>query len=287
MVTSMGTDELDSIRGFGRRVGRSHPTIIQAIEEGRIKAVKRDPTTGKVLGIYWRQAVGEYAANTDPMQAERTGAARLNESVAAAGVLADAPSQAGEIPPRAAGTEYIVRGKVAADRGGNEAPAAVTGTAFPAAAAPDLVNAPSKEDAGALAGAAQLPLTGQDTTASSKEGAGPQASALVRESDPHGYLEHRARTEKFKAKQAELEYLKDLGLLVSAAEVREAQFRRDRTLRDKLLNVPDRIATVVAAERDPARVHHQISNEIKRILNELSIDAAAEAAGGAPQRVAA
>ena len=34
--------ELDSIRGFGRRVGRSHPTIIQAIEEGRIKSVKRD-----------------------------------------------------------------------------------------------------------------------------------------------------------------------------------------------------------------------------------------------------
>lgn len=250
-------NELDSIRGFARRVGRTHPTIIDAIEDGRIKAVKLDPATGKVLGIYWRQAVAEYASNTDPTQAERTGASRLNESVAAPGVLADAPSQAGEIPARAADTEYTVRGKVEADRGGNATPAAVT---------------------------EELPLTGQITGASSQEGASPPA---VEDDTRENYLEHRARTEEFKAKKAELDYLRELGQLVSAAAVREAQFRRDRTLRDKLLNIPDRIATIVAAERDPARVHQQMTDEIKRLLNELSIDATAEAAGGAAERVAA
>lgn len=105
--------------------------------------------------------------------------------------------------------------------------------------------------------------------------------------DPHGYLEHRARTEEYRSKQAELEYLKDLGLLVPAANAREANFRRYRMLRDKLLNIPDRVATIVAAERDPGRVHQQLTDEIKRVLSELSNDATAEAAGGPTERVAA
>lgn len=230
----MGDDELDSIRGFAKRVGRSHPTIIQAIDDGRIKAVKRDQGTGKVLGIYWRQAVGEYAGNTDPTQAERTGAAPLNIPPASS----SDPAQAA-MPPAAGGAregEDLFHGK----------PAGETGATAP----------------------------GEETSKSGKE-------------DPHDYLEHRSRTEEFKSKKAELEYLKDLGQLVPAVESREANFRRYRMLRDKLLNIPDRVATILAAERDPSRVHLQLTEEIKRVLSELSIDATAEAAGGAAERVAA
>jgi hypothetical protein len=230
--------EIESIRAFGRRVGRSHPTIIQAIEEGRITAVKRDPATGKVLGVVWRIAVGEYQGNTDPTQAERSGAAPLYTSPA------KAPADVSESATSSQGHQES-RPAAPGPSGGGEL--------FPGS------------DASAAAGAAF------------KQG----------KEDPHGYLEHRARTEQYRSKQAELEYLKDLGLLVPAVDAREANFRRYRMLRDKLLNIPDRVATILAAERDPARVHQQLTVEIKRVLSELSNDATADAAGGPAERVAA
>lgn len=98
--------------------------------------------------------------------------------------------------------------------------------------------------------------------------------------DPHGYLESRSKREHYLAKQAELEYLKDIGELVSAREVREVAFRRYRTLRDKLLNIPERVASVIAAERDPARCHKILTDEIKRVLNELAAAVRTEADGG-------
>jgi hypothetical protein len=105
--------------------------------------------------------------------------------------------------------------------------------------------------------------------------------------DQFGFLQARAREKEFQAKQAELDYLKSIGLVVSADELQRVNARRYKMLRDKFLNIADRIATVVAAERDPVRVHAAITAEIKRVLNELSDDAAAEAAGGVAERVAA
>lgn len=105
--------------------------------------------------------------------------------------------------------------------------------------------------------------------------------------DQADYLAARAKREGFQAKTAELEYLKAIGELVPAGEAREVAFRRYRTLRDKMLNIPERVASVIAAERDPARVHKVLTDEIKRVLHELSETADAEVAGGAQERVAA
>jgi hypothetical protein len=102
-----------------------------------------------------------------------------------------------------------------------------------------------------------------------------------------GYLEARAKREQFQAKQAELDYLEAIGELVPKAELREAASRRYRAIRDKLLNIPDRLAPILAAQTDPARVHTELSKEIKQVLHELSDDARAEAARGATERVAA
>lgn len=221
-------EAIESVRAFGRRVGRSHPTILQAVEDGRIPAdcVRRDPATGKIQGIYWLRAEAAYASNTDPTQAERTGASPLNTSRA----TSSDPGQAA-MPPGQGG------------------------------------------------GAGELFVSG----------AGDQPAAATKQGkdDPHGYLEHRARTEQFKSRQAELEYLERLGILVPVAEVREATFQRVRMLRDKLLNIPDRVATVIAAERDPSRVHQLLTEELKRVLSELSSDAAAAVAAGTGERVAA
>lgn len=220
----MAEKEVESIRAFGRRIGRDHTTVIEAIEDGRIppEAVKVNPATERRQGIYWRLALEAYSQNTDPTQAERSGAAPMDTSTASSN-----PGQAAT-PPGAGGVGS------------------------------DLFQA------------------GEQLPAQSKG-----------KEDPHRYREHRARTEEFKALAAELDYQKDLGNLVPIADVREANFSRYRTLRDKLLNIPDRVATILAAEREPTRVHQQLTEEIKRVLSELSTEASAAAAEGAAERVAA
>jgi hypothetical protein len=104
--------------------------------------------------------------------------------------------------------------------------------------------------------------------------------------DPHGYYKARAERERYQAKQAELDYLQAIGELVSRRDLREMSARRYKGIREKFLNLPDRLTPVLAAERDPARVHAELTSEIKRVLNELSDDARAEAARGAAERVA-
>lgn len=105
--------------------------------------------------------------------------------------------------------------------------------------------------------------------------------------DPHGYYAARAARERINAAQQQLDYSKALGQLVSVAEVKQLSSRRYRAIRDRVLNIPDRVAAVLAAERDPAQVHATLTAELKRVLHELSDDARAEAAGGVAVGVAA
>jgi len=113
--------------------------------------------------------------------------------------------------------------------------------------------------------------------------------------DQADYLAARAKREGFQAKQAELEYLQAIGLLVPAGEMREVAYRRYRGLRDKLFNIPERNASVFAAaaraaltnEEAAARLHKLLNDDFRRVLDELSDVARAEAAGGTAERVAA
>lgn len=136
-------------------------------------------------------------------------------------------------------------------------------------------------DQAARAGASHVAPTGQGG------GAGNAPEIPPKGGDSQGYLEARATKERFAALAAEREYLQAIGQLVPAGELREASVRRYRALRDKLLNIPDRVASILAAETDPARVHAALTAELKRVLHELSDDARAEAAGGAEERMAA
>jgi len=122
---------------------------------------------------------------------------------------------------------------------------------------------------------------------------GPPGSATDNGKD-FGYLEHRAKREQFQAKQAELDYLEAIGELVPKAELLKAASSRYRAIRDKLLGIPDRNASMIVGEARAgdqatatARVHALLVKEIKQVLHELSDDARAEAARGAAERVAA
>jgi hypothetical protein len=52
--------------------------------------------------------------------------------------------------------------------------------------------------------------------------------------------------------------------------MRVAAFNRYRTFRDGMLNIPDRLAAVLAAETDARRTHELLSAEIRKALTEFS-----------------
>lgn len=118
-------------------------------------------------------------------------------------------------------------------------------------------------------------------------GESPAGAGSSPDKDPHGYYAARASRERINAAQQQLDYSKALGLLVSSAEVKQLSSRRYRAIRDRILNIPDRVAAILAAEREPAQVHTILTAELKRVLHELSDDARAESAGGVAVGVAA
>ncbi len=119
---------------------------------------------------------------------------------------------------------------------------------------------------------------GSDTAGAASSSPGAQ------DKDPHGYLEARADKERAQAKRAELDYLERVGELVSVTQVREQEFAVFRKLRDNLIAIGDRLAPRLAAETDPVRVQHMISEEIRKALHELSRALGVDAAGGAGER---
>jgi hypothetical protein len=51
--------------------------------------------------------------------------------------------------------------------------------------------------------------------------------------------------------------------------VEEKNFVR-RTVRDNLLSIPDRLDAIIAAETDRRKVHQILSDELNRVLEELT-----------------
>jgi pyruvate/2-oxoglutarate dehydrogenase complex dihydrolipoamide acyltransferase (E2) component len=104
----------------------------------------------------------------------------------------------------------------------------------------------------------------------------PKAAAAVprepAEAPPGGldYFRARAIRESYLARLAKIEFEERTAKLVSRDEVQVAAFTRGRTVRDNLLNIPDRLAATLAAETDVDRVHHLLSVEIRKALEELA-----------------
>jgi hypothetical protein len=99
--------------------------------------------------------------------------------------------------------------------------------------------------------------------------------------DPHGFYEGRARRMQVQAEEAELDLMERKGLLVSAKGVQDHVFEIFRQVRDRVQNVPARIAPRLAAESDTTRVDQLLSDEIALVLDELSRDIQQLAAAGA------
>jgi hypothetical protein len=84
------------------------------------------------------------------------------------------------------------------------------------------------------------------------------------------YTKARAVREHYQARIAKIDYEERIAKLVSKDEVQVAAFNKFRQFRDHMLNIPDRVAAMVAAESDAARCYEIIAIEIRKALNEFA-----------------
>lgn len=84
------------------------------------------------------------------------------------------------------------------------------------------------------------------------------------------YAQSRAIREAYQARLAKLEYEERSGKLVAADAVKTQAFKVARSVRDALMNIPDRVASELAAETSPAAVHARLARELRDAIRELA-----------------
>lgn len=101
--------------------------------------------------------------------------------------------------------------------------------------------------------------------------ADPPEETPTADSSAKTYSQSRAVREAYNARLARIEYEVKTGKLISADKVKAEAYRTARTVRDALLNIPDRISAQVAALADvqTAQIHDLISTEIRLAMEEL------------------
>ena len=86
------------------------------------------------------------------------------------------------------------------------------------------------------------------------------------------YARSRAIREFYQASLARVEYDERIGKLLPKDEVQAAAFNTYRQFREQLLNIPDRVAAIIAAETgmDTKKVHEILTAEVRHALNEFA-----------------
>jgi len=92
----------------------------------------------------------------------------------------------------------------------------------------------------------------------------------VREAAIPSFAVSRAAREAFSAKLTELEFRQRSGLVVNKAELKMKLAKLHMAVRDSLRTIPDRVAPIVAAETDQAKIHAMLLKEIGQALEGLS-----------------
>jgi hypothetical protein len=89
--------------------------------------------------------------------------------------------------------------------------------------------------------------------------------------DP-AFAEIQRRREHFRAEIARLDFEERIQKLTETDKVETEAFRVGRLVRDAVLNVPSRLAGILAAESDQRKVHDLLEAELRRALEALAID---------------
>lgn len=83
-------------------------------------------------------------------------------------------------------------------------------------------------------------------------------------------LKTRIKNEVEKGKLLEARAKAESGELVNADAIKEAAFNKARVVRDGMLNIPDRVASIIASMDDEHKIHEILTREIRLVLEELS-----------------
>lgn len=85
-----------------------------------------------------------------------------------------------------------------------------------------------------------------------------------------GFAQSRAIREAYNARLAKLAFEEKTGTLVRTDSVKVAWFNVLRILRDRALNLPDRLSPLLAAEADQKIIRETLDNELRQILNDAA-----------------
>jgi hypothetical protein len=88
------------------------------------------------------------------------------------------------------------------------------------------------------------------------------------------YNVSRAVREAYTARLAKLEYEEKTGKLIDAEKVKTTWFNTLRIVRDRILQIPDRMTAILMAETDPLKFKTTLDAELRRILEDASSEIA-------------
>ena len=108
------------------------------------------------------------------------------------------------------------------------------------------------------------PPVRQPTQRPAEQEPGPSAAGAP------NYQISRAVRETYNAKLTRLDYEERTGKLLNAEDVAKEAFAVARRVRDRLLNIPSRMASVLASETDSKAIERLLSQELRIALEELS-----------------
>lgn len=84
------------------------------------------------------------------------------------------------------------------------------------------------------------------------------------------FAQSRAIREAYNARLTKLSYEEKSGCLIKIDLVKVAWFNTLRVLRDRVLNMPDRLAPVLSAETDPKIIRDLLDKELRQILGDAA-----------------
>lgn len=91
-----------------------------------------------------------------------------------------------------------------------------------------------------------------------------------RSDDKISYHRSRAIREDYNAKLTQLQFERESGKLIPIEEVKIQAFNAGRRVRDRLLNIPDRIAPQLVGKTNIFEIKNILKSELTKILEELS-----------------
>ncbi|MEO5355094.1 MAG: hypothetical protein H7835_18055 [Magnetococcus sp. XQGC-1] len=160
--------------------------------------------------------------------------------------------KSGRIPIEADGTIDPAKANAAWERNTNPAQQRKPD---PAPAKPEPAPTPAKPP---------LPPVRQPPQRPTEPESGPSTAGMP------NYQMSRAVRETYNAKLTRLEYEEKTGKLLNAEDVAKEAFALARRVRDRLLNIPSRMASVLASETDSKTIEALLSQELRIALEELS-----------------